>query len=70
MARYYTDDQNNHNIFPQIIYESAKANKEEFRLFFKDDESQIDEVLVNMKYDNYVEVITSSIYDSSSLNNN
>ena len=57
LARYYTDDQNNHNIFRQIIYESAKVNKEEFKLFFKDDESQIDEVLVNMKYDNYVEEI-------------
>ena len=34
-----------------------KVNKEEFKLFFKDDESQIDEVLVNMKYDNYVEEI-------------
>ena len=25
LARYYTDDQNNHNIFRQIIYESAKS---------------------------------------------
>ena len=57
LSLYYTDDQNNYQIFQQIIYESAKRNKSEFASFFHDDESQIDEVLENMKYDNYIETI-------------
>ena len=67
LSIYFTESQNHHQIFREIIYESAKTNKDNFIAFFSDDEYQTDEILVNMKYDNYLEEIKKDGFYAGNL---
>ena len=67
LSIYFTESQNHHQIFREIIYESAKTNKDKFISFFSDDETQTDQILVNMKYDNYLEEIKNDGFYAGNL---
>ena len=50
------NDENNHNIYRKIIYESAKKleNTEKLLPFFISNEEQEDEIILNKNFDSYI----------------
>ena len=67
LAKYFTDDENNHKIYRQLIYNAAKNNKESFSPFFLPIEEGADEIIVNLKYDNYIEEITQDKFFAGNI---
>lgn len=55
LAKYFTNDENNHMIYRNIIYEAAKKNAIKILPFFISGE--VDEIIVNKKFDSYIEEI-------------
>ena len=58
LAQFLTNDQNNHKIIREIIYQAALANKEHIKPFFLRDVS--DNILAESKLDNYIDKIKNN----------
>ena len=67
LAKYLTGDENNYDIYRQLIYDAAKNNKESFTPFFLPMEEGTDEILDNIKYDNYIEEIKKDKYFAGNI---
>ena len=57
LSAFFTGNQEHYKIFLQLIYEAIKLNKENCVPFFLNNGEDIDDIIVNMKFDNYIEEI-------------
>ena len=60
ISLYFTNEQTNHKIIREIIYEAAKEYKEDIKPFFLTGIS--DEILADAKLENYIEKIKSDSF--------
>ena len=57
LSKYYTNNEKYYETFRQIIYESAKNNRELLVPFFLNPEEGVGDVIVNMKLYHYINTI-------------
>ena len=57
LLNYFIGKQYNHKVFRRLIYEATKNNKENLLLFFLEDCQETDDIIENMKIENYIEEI-------------
>ena len=54
---FFTGNENNYTIFRHLIYEAAKKNIKTFIPLFITSEEEQDDIIVNRKFENYIEEI-------------
>ena len=67
LSKYYTNDEKYYKTFRQIIFESAKNNKELLAPFFLNSEEGVDNVIINIKLEHYIDKIREDSFYAGNI---